>query len=92
MDSFRLQSIIETAWETRDLLSTTTEGDVRLAVNRALDGLDDGKLRVAEKVGGEWRVNQWLKKAVLLSFRLNDSTPIPGGPGSADKGGAPWFD
>jgi len=92
METSRLQSIVEAAWETRDTLSTATGGEVRSAINQALDGLDGGRLRVAEKIGGEWRVNQWLKKAVLLSFRLNDSAPIPGGPGGIDKGGSPWFD
>jgi 2,3,4,5-tetrahydropyridine-2-carboxylate N-succinyltransferase len=60
---------------------------VREAVEGALGALDEGRLRVAEKVSGQWRVNQWLKKAVLLSFRLNDMAEIPGGPG-----GAAWWD
>ena len=83
-----LATIIETAWEERDGVSTATRGSVREAVEEALGLLDSGKARVAEKTGDEdWRVNQWLKKAVLLSFRLNDMAPIPGGPG-----GAPWWD
>ena len=60
---------------------------MRDAVTKALDLLDSGAARVAEKVGGEWKVNQWLKKAVLLSFRLNDNELVAGGPG-----GAPWWD
>jgi 2,3,4,5-tetrahydropyridine-2-carboxylate N-succinyltransferase len=68
-------------------VSPATKGPVREAVDEALDLLDSGKARVAEKENGKWRVNQWLKKAVLLSFRLNDMTPIPGGPG-----GANWWD
>ncbi|HEY6335187.1 MAG TPA: 2,3,4,5-tetrahydropyridine-2,6-dicarboxylate N-succinyltransferase [Alphaproteobacteria bacterium] len=92
MDKSELQSVIEAAWEKRDALSVATGGEVRTAVDQALEGLDRGKLRVAEKIGGQWHVNQWLKKAVLLSFRLNDSVPIPGGPGGPEKGGTPWFD
>ena len=87
-----LQGIIDSAWETREALNPGSTGEVRRAVEDALAALDSGKLRVAEKEGGAWRVNQWLKKAVLLSFRLNDMTTIPGGPGDPAKGGAPWFD
>ncbi len=83
-----LQSTIEAAWDARDTLGLTTQGDVRDAVTTALAGLDDGSFRVAERdAGGTWQVNQWLKKAVLLSFRLNDMELIEGGPG-----GARWWD
>ncbi|ASG19709.1 2,3,4,5-tetrahydropyridine-2,6-dicarboxylate N-succinyltransferase [Nitrospirillum viridazoti] len=82
-----LQSHIEQAWETRDTLNASTTGATRDAVNEALSALDRGDLRVAEKVDGAWVVNQWLKKAVLLSFRLTDSAPMPGAPG-----GSTWFD
>ena len=82
-----LQEMIDTAWETRDKLSPNSRGPERQAVEAALEGLDSGKLRVAEKVDGEWRVHQWLKKAVLLSFRLNDMSMIEGAPG-----GAAWWD
>ncbi|MEA1649329.1 2,3,4,5-tetrahydropyridine-2,6-dicarboxylate N-succinyltransferase [Nitrospirillum sp. BR 11164] len=82
-----LQSHIEQAWETRDTLNAGTTGATRDAVNEALSALDRGELRVAEKVDGAWVVNQWLKKAVLLSFRLTDSAPMPGAPG-----GSTWFD
>jgi 2,3,4,5-tetrahydropyridine-2-carboxylate N-succinyltransferase len=82
-----LERTIEDAWEARDGITATTTGPVRDAVEAALDGLDAGVYRVAEKIGGDWRVNQWLKKAVLLSFRLNDMTPIAGG-----VGGASWWD
>ncbi|HWW55295.1 MAG TPA: 2,3,4,5-tetrahydropyridine-2,6-dicarboxylate N-succinyltransferase [Sphingopyxis sp.] len=83
-----LQSTIEAAWETRDTLGLTTTGAVREAVESALAGLDDGSYRVAERdAGGTWQVNQWLKKAVLLSFRLNDMEIIEGG-----AGGATWWD
>jgi 2,3,4,5-tetrahydropyridine-2,6-dicarboxylate N-succinyltransferase len=80
MPASHLQSIIEAAWEARDTLSFSTKGEVRDAVDEALELLDTGKARVAEKQNGEWVVNQWLKKAVLLSFRLNDMAMIPGGP------------
>ena len=83
-----LQSTIEAAWDDRDALGLTTTGTVREAVETALAGLDDGSYRVAERdAGGTWQVNQWLKKAVLLSFRLNDMELIEGGPG-----GARWWD
>jgi len=82
-----LQSTIDAAWEDRSTIGLDTTGAVRDAVNDALDLLDSGKARVAEKSGKDWRVNQWLKKAVLLSFRLNDMASISGGPGSAT-----WFD
>ncbi|WP_038035550.1 2,3,4,5-tetrahydropyridine-2,6-dicarboxylate N-succinyltransferase [Thermopetrobacter sp. TC1] len=82
-----LQNTIETAFENRDEITPNTTGEIREAVEEALDLLDSGKVRVAEKIDGEWVVNQWLKKAVLLSFRLNDMTLIPGGPG-----GAAWWD
>jgi 2,3,4,5-tetrahydropyridine-2-carboxylate N-succinyltransferase len=81
-----LQPIIEAAWEQRETLDTGDRA-VREAVEAAVLRLDSGEERVAEKIGGEWRVNQWLKKAVLLSFRLNPMEAIAGGPG-----GAPWWD
>jgi len=82
-----LEAVINTAWEDRDAISADTTGEVRDAVEDALNQLDSGAARVAEKTGGDWVVNQWLKKAVLLSFRLNDMYAISGGPG-----GAPWWD
>lgn len=82
-----LAKTIEDAWEARDTLNPSTTGAVREAVDTALDELDSGRRRVAEKHDGEWLVHQWLKKAVLLSFRLNDMAPIAGGPG-----GAMWWD
>jgi 2,3,4,5-tetrahydropyridine-2-carboxylate N-succinyltransferase len=75
-----LEETINAAWETRDSVNASTKGPVRDAVETALDFLDKGKARVAQKSGGEWIVNQWLKKAVLLSFRLNDMGLISGGP------------
>ena len=88
MQASDLQKTVEAAWEDRDNVNLQTTGDVRNAVQAALDALDSGSMRVAEKKDGSWVVNQWLKMAVLLSFRLNDMAPIPGGPGS----NAPWFD
>jgi 2,3,4,5-tetrahydropyridine-2-carboxylate N-succinyltransferase len=82
-----LSATIEEAWEARDSLSSTTHGPVRQAVEAALELLDSGKARVAEKFGEEWVVHQWLKKAVLLSFRLNDMAIVEGGPD-----GATWWD
>lgn len=82
-----LQAIIEKAWDERDGITVGTGGEVRAAVVEALGLLDSGQRRVAEKVDGSWQVNQWLKKAVLLSFRLNDMETIPGGPG-----GSHWWD
>ena len=82
-----LQAIIEKAWDERDAITIGTGGEVRAAVVEALNLLDSGARRVAEKVDGDWQVNQGLKKAVLLSFRLNDMETIPGGPG-----GAHWWD
>jgi 2,3,4,5-tetrahydropyridine-2-carboxylate N-succinyltransferase len=82
-----LERTIDTAWEARDTIGAETSGPIRDAVRQALDMLDSGRARVAEKIGDGWHVNQWLKKAVLLSFRLNDMAPISGGPG-----GGTWFD
>ena len=82
-----LETIINDAWERRDSLGFDTGGDIRRAVDAALNALDSGEARVAEKIGGEWQVNQWRKKAVLLSFVLNDMAAIAGGPG-----GANWWD
>jgi 2,3,4,5-tetrahydropyridine-2-carboxylate N-succinyltransferase len=87
-----LAGIIDAAWEARDTINTATKGPVRDAVEAALEGLDQGKLRVAEKHEGQWVVRQWLKKAVLLSFRLYDMGEIPGGPTDAQRGPAIWWD
>ena len=82
-----LAATIDAAWEDRANVSTATEGAVREAVAEALNLLDRGAARVAEPTAeGGWQVNQWLKKAVLLSFRLNDNVRVPG------PGGADWFD
>jgi 2,3,4,5-tetrahydropyridine-2,6-dicarboxylate N-succinyltransferase len=82
--SDKLAKTIDDAWERRSEIGLKTKGPVRKAVQTALDLLDSGKARVAERQGdGTWHVNQWLKKAVLLSFRLNDMAVIKGGPGKA---------
>ncbi|MBL8882307.1 MAG: 2,3,4,5-tetrahydropyridine-2,6-dicarboxylate N-succinyltransferase [Hyphomicrobium sp.] len=75
-----LQKTIEDAWEARDTVGLNTKGQIRESVDQALNLLDSGQVRVAEKKDGAWHVNQWLKKAVLLSFRLNDMGMISGGP------------
>ena len=88
-----LQGVIDAAWETRDQVSPETKGEVREAVEAALDGLDAGSFRVAEKGGdGAWHVNQWLKSAVLLSFRLRPMVAMPGGPADPAYGAAAWYD
>src|SRR5262249_30915996 len=92
MSTADLAEIIDAAWEARDTITTATKGPVRDAVETALDGLDQGKLRVAEKHEGNWIVHQWLKKAVLLSFRLYDTVEIPGGPADAARGPSIWWD
>ena len=82
-----LAQIIETAFDNRAEVNLETRGEIRDAVDTALNLLDSGAARVAEKVNGEWQVNQWLKKAVLLSFRLNDNQPMTGG-----AQGSTWWD
>ncbi len=86
-DLASLQSTIEAAFEDRAAIGIETKGAAREAVETALGLLDAGAVRVAEKIGGDWTVHQWLKKAVLLSFRLNPMGAIPGGPN-----GATWWD
>ena len=82
-----LASTIDAAWENRASVGITTKGEIREAVETAIDLLDRGEARVAEKQGGEWQVHQWLKKAVLLSFRLTDMGSVSGG-----SGGGTWWD
>jgi len=84
----QLESVIESAFDNRDSVNYDTKGEIRDAVNATLDMMDAGELRVAEKTSGEWVVNQWAKKAVLLSFRLNDMETIAGAPGV----NANWWD
>ena len=87
MSHAALEAAIETAWADREALTPATTGAAREAVEATLEALDKGHLRVAEKRGSDWHVNQWAKKAVLLSFRLSDMEVIPGG-----SGGATWWD
>ena len=87
MSHEQLAQTIDAAFENRAEVNFNTTGDVRDAVNEALNLLDSGQARVAEKVNGSWQVNQWLKRAVLLSFRLNDNEPMTGAPQ-----GSTWWD
>jgi 2,3,4,5-tetrahydropyridine-2-carboxylate N-succinyltransferase len=88
MSKAQLETAIEAAWEARDTITPATTGEVREAIEDTLNALDSGTLRVAEpREDGNWHVNQWAKKAVLLSFRLNDMAIIEGGPDNAG-----WWD
>ena len=82
-----IEATIDAAWDARDTIAPSTKGETREAVEAAIAALDSGAARIAEPVGGQWLVHQWLKKAVLLSFRLNPMEMIPGGPGAAH-----WWD
>ena len=93
MDVSNLENIINDAWDNRDKIDTNTTGEVREAVENALNSLDNGSLRVAEPIGNhKWKVNQWLKKSVLLSFRLNDMGLISGAPETPGLGKSSWWD
>ena len=93
MDRAQLEQEINAAWDARDTINASTTGATRDAVQAALGMLDDGSARVAEPLGDhQWQVNQWLKKAVLLSFRLNDMAVIPSGSHYPDSGEAAWWD
>ena len=83
----KLQITIDEAWDTRENVSTETQDPIRAAVQETLAALDCGEFRVAEKTGGEWHTHQWIKKAVLLSFRLNPMELISGSPGNGN-----WYD
>ena len=82
-----LERAINSAWESRDTITSKTKGEVRDSIEEALELMDAGKVRVAEKKSGHWQVNQWLKKAVLLSFRIEDMWAQEGGPD-----GSLWWD
>ena len=82
-----LENTINDAWDNRSNLSANSDSEIKTAVQTSLDMLDSGQARIAEKRDNGWHVNQWLKKAVLLGFRLNDNHYISGG---ADNGG--WYD
>ncbi|HEY9348072.1 MAG TPA: 2,3,4,5-tetrahydropyridine-2,6-dicarboxylate N-succinyltransferase, partial [Inquilinus sp.] len=87
MTDTALKTAIEQAWADRNSLTSATQGPARDAIEAVLEGLDNGTLRVAEKIDGEWQAHQWLKMAVLLSFRITDSKIVAGGPD-----GAVWYD
>ena len=88
MSNAQLETVIEAAWDARDTITPTTTGEVRDAIEDTLSALDSGSLRVAEKqANGDWHVNQWAKKAVLLGFRIKDMVPHEGGPQ-----GSGWWD
>ena len=87
MSNAALEAAIEAAWEAREGISPATKGEQRDAIEATLSALDGGSLRVAEKRGNDWHVNQWAKKAVLLSFRLTDMYEISG-----SNGGSNWWD
>lgn len=86
-NSANIEPVIDAAWENRSKISAETQGEIRGAVVHALELLDSGAARIAEKTDGGWTVHQWLKKAVLLSFRLNGNELIEGGPGDGR-----WWD
>ncbi len=83
----KLQTVIDSAWDARDTISVATQGTTRTAVEETLNALDRGEIRVAERTGGEWHTHQWIKKAVLLSFRLNPMELVSGSPGDGH-----WYD
>ncbi|NHF73775.1 2,3,4,5-tetrahydropyridine-2,6-dicarboxylate N-succinyltransferase [Paracoccus xiamenensis] len=87
MSNAALETAIEAAWDARDTITPTSKGEAREAIEATLEALDKGALRVAEKRGADWHVNQWAKKAVLLGFRLRDMEEMSGGPQ-----GSNWWD
>ena len=89
----KIKSIIERVFDNNEDINPNTTGDVKQAIDLALNYLDKGELRVADPIGNsQWKVNQWLKKAVLLSFKINDMDIISGGPQSVNNGPANWWD
>ena len=93
MSASQLETVINAAWDDRDNVGLETRGEIREAVEQALAGLDDGSIRTAQPLGDhKWQVNEWAKKAVLLSFRLNDMDIVPGGPVDGNLGPSVWWD
>ena len=93
MELEKIKSIIERVFDNNEDINPNTTGDVKQAIDLALNYLDKGELRVADPIGNsQWKVNQWLKKAVLLSFKINDMDIISGGPQSVNNGPANWWD
>ena len=93
MNFKNIKSVIERVFDNNEDVNPNTSGEVRDAIELALKNLDNGKLRVAEPIGNsQWKVNQWLKKAVLLSFKINDMDVISGGPKSLKNSPSNWWD
>ena len=93
MDIEKIKSVIDRVFDNNEDVTPSTSGEVRDSIETALDCLDKGELRVAEPLGSSnWQVNQWLKKAVLLSFKINDMDVISGGPQSVNNDPANWWD
>ena len=93
MELEKIKSIIERVFDNNEDINPNTTGEIKQAIDLALNYLDKGKLRVADPIGdSQWKVNQWLKKAVLLSFKINDMDIISGGPQSVNNGPANWWD
>jgi len=93
MELEKIKSIIERVFDNNEDINPNTTGDVKQAIDLALNYLDKGELRVADPIGNsQWKVNQWLKKAVLLSFKINEMDIISGGPQSVNNGPANWWD
>ena len=93
MELEKIKLIIERVFDNNEDINPNTTGEVKQAIDLALNYLDKGELRVADPIGNsQWKVNQWLKKAVLLSFKINDMDIISGGPQSVNNGPANWWD
>ncbi len=93
MNIEKIKSVIDRVFDNNEDINPNTSGEIRVSIETALDCLDKGELRVAEPLGNsKWRVNQWLKKAVLLSFKINDMDVISGGPQSPNSGPTNWWD
>ena len=93
MNIEKIKSVIDRVFDNNEDVNPNTSGEIKVAIETALDCLDKGELRVAEPLGNsKWQVNQWLKKAVLLSFKINDMDVISGGPQSKNRGSTNWWD
>ena len=93
MNFENIKSVIERVFDNNEDVNPNTSGEVRDSIELALKYLDSGELRVAEPIGNsQWKVNQWLKKAVLLSFKINDMDVISGGPKSLNNNPSNWWD
>ena len=93
MNIEKIKSVIDRVFDNNEDVNPNTSGEIKVAIGTALDCLDKGELRVAEPLGNsKWQVNQWLKKAVLLSFKINDMDVISGGPQSPSSGPTNWWD